>query len=490
MHPIVVGMTPTRTAIYTRISSDTKKGQSDEGLGVARQLDDCLALADRLGWQVVARFEDNDVSAYNKRTRRPGYEALLDAMKNSAVDAVLCWHTDRLYRRMGDLERLIEIADGNRIDIRTVQGGDLDLSTSAGRMVARILGSVANQESEHKSERHIAANIQKAAAGKWQTANRTFGYTTGGEPLEPEATALRQAVTDVLAGKSIQQVAREWNAAGLKTTLAGTTRTNPRAKKSADKTYVVEGTWNAPRVRRLLVNPRYAGLKVHQGRVVGDGDWTALIDADTHRGLVAYLSNPDRILCTSFERKYLGSGLYLCGVCGATMKAAQTNKHRAYVCRAKSHLLRNGQPVDDFVTATILERLSQPDASGLLAHQGVDVTALAVQREALQSKLDDITKMFDDDVIDARQFGATSVSTRNKIAVIDSQLADVTRTSPASALAAADDVWAVWESMSPTQRADAVDEIATVTIQPCPRGRQIFNPAYIEVRWRCETPQQ
>ena len=234
-------------AIYTRISLD----QTGQGLGVARQLDDCLALADRLGWEVVARFDDNDLSAYSHRKPRPGYEALLDAMKRGEVDALICWHTDRLYRRMGDLERLIEVADAARIQIRTVQGGDLDLSTSAGRMVARILGSVSNQESEHKGERQVRANVQKAAAGKWHTANRPFGYTVAGEPLEPEATALRQAVVDVLAGKSIQQVSREWNTAGLKTTLAGTEY----------KGKVVAGTWNSPRVRRLLVNPRYAGLK-------------------------------------------------------------------------------------------------------------------------------------------------------------------------------------------------------------------------------------
>ena len=160
-----------RAAIYTRISLD----QTGEALGVERQLEDCLALADRLGWEVVAKFDDNDLSAYNRRKPRPGYEALLDSMKRGEIDALICWHTDRLYRRPGDLERLIDITETRAVQIRTVQGGDLDLSNSTGRMVARILGSVSNQESEHKGERQKRANAQKAAAGKWQTANRTFG---------------------------------------------------------------------------------------------------------------------------------------------------------------------------------------------------------------------------------------------------------------------------------------------------------------------------
>jgi hypothetical protein len=63
-------------------------------------------------------------------------------MKDGTVNALICWHTDRLYRSMRDLERLIEVADAAGAPIRTVQVGDLDLSTSAGRMVARILGPI------------------------------------------------------------------------------------------------------------------------------------------------------------------------------------------------------------------------------------------------------------------------------------------------------------------------------------------------------------
>ena len=38
--------------------------------------------------------------------------------------------------------------------------------------------------------------------------------------------------------------------------------------------------------------------------------------------LVAFLSDPSRIVCTSFEKKYMGSGVYVCGLCGAPMRHA------------------------------------------------------------------------------------------------------------------------------------------------------------------------
>jgi site-specific DNA recombinase len=301
-----------RAAIYARISHDPK-GKSDnttdrasrggDGLGVARQEQDCRQLADTLSLTVGRVYVDNDTSAFSGK-RRPDFEKMLDAMNNGEFDVLLCWHTDRLYRHMKDLERVIEIADTRGVQIRTVQGGELDLSNSAGRMVARILGSVARQESEHMSERRKRANIQRASNGMWQTANRPFGYTQQGVPLEPEASMVRCAVVDILAGKSIKQVAREWNAAGITGTRGN--------------------AFTAPNVRRLIVNPRYAGLLIHNGKEVTTGKWKPLIDADTHRGLVSYLSDPSRINCTAFEKKYVGSGVYRCGVCGGPLRHAES----------------------------------------------------------------------------------------------------------------------------------------------------------------------
>lgn len=464
-----------RAAIYTRISLDQRKGTEQEGLGVQRQLDECLKLADHLGWEVVAQFQDNDTSAYAKRKKRPGYEALLDAMKNGEVQAVLCWHTDRLYRRVGDLERLIDIADNQHVEIRTVQGGDLDLSNSTGKMVARILASVANAESEHKGERHKASNVQKAARGDWQTGARPFGYTLKtGEPLEPEATAFRQAVADVLAGKSIQGIARQWNEEGL-TTSGGK-------------------QWTGPNVRGILVKPRYAGLKVLRGQVVGPGTWTPLIDEDTHRHLVAVLTAPGRATSTSFERKFLGAGLYLCGRCndGTTMKTGGRGSgrgyQRGYICRAQAHLGRIGQPLDDYVTATVLERLTQPDAATLIAGVGADLSGLAAQREALQAKLDLDAALYADDKMTTAQFVAVNEVTRAKLAEVDEKLATgVGKTSPAAALVAAgpEKVWSVWQSMTVTQRAAVVDEVAVVTVLPSPRGLRGFDHRYVTVQFRC-----
>lgn len=458
-----------RAAIYTRISDD----QTGRGLGVSRQLEDCQELAKRHGWEVIRCFDDNDISAYSGK-RRPGFEAMLDAMKAGEFDALLCWHTDRLYRNMRDLERVIEIADAGRIEIRTVQGGTLDLSTSAGRMVARILGSVARQESEHSSERRKRANIQRATSGDWVAARRPFGYTMEGQPLEPEASAVRTAILDVLAGKSIRAVAREWNSRALWTTGIGR-------------------NWTATSVRRVLVKPRYAALVVHQGKVVGPGNWPPLIDEDTHHGIVAYLNDPARLTTTSFERKYQGSGVYYCGVCKERLKSwsgAGRTKH-AYIC-GDSHVRRQSEALDEYVSAIVVGRLSQPDAAELCNalhnSEGVDISRLHAQKTALQARQEELASLFAEGAISAPQLKRGTAKLSTAVESLDRELAAATRGNPVGEfLGTGHDggqLEARWAQLSPDIRGKIIDQLMTVTINKSPRGLRRFDPEFVDIEWK------
>jgi cytochrome P450 len=104
-----------RAAVYTRISQDA----TGQRAGATRQLEDCEALADRLGWEVTHRYDDNDLSASSGPTR-PGFEAMLKAAADSEFGAVICWHPDRLFKSPKDLERLIDITNDGRVQLRAV----------------------------------------------------------------------------------------------------------------------------------------------------------------------------------------------------------------------------------------------------------------------------------------------------------------------------------------------------------------------------------
>ncbi|MEU0482233.1 recombinase family protein [Streptosporangium sp. NPDC006013] len=136
-----------RAAIYCRISQD----RGGAGLGIARQEADCRALIERKGWTVVDVYPDNDVSAYSGAPR-PAWKRLLADIEDGTVDAIACWHVDRLTRSPRELEDVIDLADRRGVELATVTG-EIDLVTPTGRLIARMLGAAARHEAEHKAER-------------------------------------------------------------------------------------------------------------------------------------------------------------------------------------------------------------------------------------------------------------------------------------------------------------------------------------------------
>src|SRR4051812_6351614 len=155
------GVDTVRAAIYCRISDD-RRGL---GLGVARQQQVCLGLAGRPGWQVTATFVANDVPAYSAKPR-PQYDRLMRVVQAGEVDVVVAWDPDRLHRSPAELEAFIAAVERAGVDVVTVQAGRWDLSTASGKLVARMLGSIARHESDHKSERVRRALPQNAGAGR------------------------------------------------------------------------------------------------------------------------------------------------------------------------------------------------------------------------------------------------------------------------------------------------------------------------------------
>lgn len=271
----------TRTIIYTRISKD-----DGSALGVARQEAACRELAATRGLDVIEVIVDNDFSAYQSKVR-PGFEQLAEAMRAGDVDVVIAYHVDRLYRRTKDLERLVDIVETTGTQVFTVAAGTIDLANASGRMVARMLGAAAQHESERMSERLVAKMTANAHAGR-PHGGAPYGYCTDRTIDAAEAAVIRHSIERVMAGESLNGLARELTATGV-------------SSRSAAK-------WSATHVTRMLTNPAIAGLRSYRGTIVGPATWDAIIDRDTFDTLVATIKDPARKR-RSTEHRYLLSGL-------------------------------------------------------------------------------------------------------------------------------------------------------------------------------------
>ena len=203
-----------RSAVYTRISRD----EAGEGLGVARQRSDCEALLARKGWVLAGEYCDNYLSAFTGRPR-PAYQRLLLDLAAGRVDAVVAWAPERLHRSPRELEDFIQLLDETGAHVETVKAGAWDVSTSHGRLVARMLGAVSRAESERTGERVARAHAQAKQAGLWR-GPIPFGMQTSDEPGKPEpdvaqAPIVEEAFLRVLRGDALTAIARDFNARGL-----------------------------------------------------------------------------------------------------------------------------------------------------------------------------------------------------------------------------------------------------------------------------------
>jgi len=256
-----------------------------EGRSVERQLEACRQLCELRGWTVVDERVDNSISASTGKVR-PAWQSVLAMVGAREVDLIVAWHIDRMTRSMLDLEELILLAEDAGIGVATASG-DLDLTTDVGRMVARILAAVARAEVERKGARQKLANAARAAEGDVHFGGvRPFGYENDRVTVAPEeAEAIRQAAVDVLAGKALAEVAREWAAAGLVSSRAevGWEKGNRKPKAG----------WTPRGVKNVLVNPRYAGIRVYNGDEVGTGVWDKILDLETYLSLVQMLVDPN-----------------------------------------------------------------------------------------------------------------------------------------------------------------------------------------------------
>jgi site-specific DNA recombinase len=258
-----------RAAIYTRISDDSE----GLGLGVERQRKDCQSLADRLGWAVSEVFVDNDTSNFTRKPR-PAYERMLAQLEDGRLDALVVWDTDRLTRHPIELETIISLSEHHGVALASV-GGEIDLGTPQGRLTARIKASVSRHEVEQSSRRIRRKTQERAEAGK-PHGRTAYGWerVDGKDILVLEQAALLREMTDrVIAGESIRSIMLDLQRRGVPTP-------NGLAK------------WHPVMVRQLILRERNAGLRIHQKKVIGKGDWEPIVSVETFERATAILRNP------------------------------------------------------------------------------------------------------------------------------------------------------------------------------------------------------
>jgi site-specific DNA recombinase len=477
-------MSGERAAIYVRQSL----ARDGDDLAVTRQLQECQRLAKERRYKVLHVLEDNNRSATTGK--RPAYQQLMQLIESKSIDVVVVLRHDRLLRRLTELEALIELSERTGVVVATVFG-DLDLTNSTGRLLGRILASVARAEVETKSERHKLANAQKAVQGLPHGSRRPYGYRDDLVSIhEPEAAVLREMARRVIAGHSYKEVAYWLNESGHRTTQ--------------------QNLWFPITVRNMLAKKRYGAIREYEG-VEYPAVWEPVFDPLTWErlqlvmrlGRESYAGRP-------VARKYLLTGFVYCGKCGMALNGATKRDNpsrplrRTYHCRVQGDtqrgrgcggVVRNADALEHFIRECVVTRLDTPSLGSLLANGGDQgqLRELLTQRDSQQLRLDALVDDYATGVLSRTQFTRAKNAAQTELERMGQEIGRLNRTMQISDVPLGMTLREMWDQSDSDQWRRSILSLLVKRIvlnpgitKPYYRvGEKVmrFDPSLVDIEW-------
>jgi site-specific DNA recombinase len=461
--------------------------------GIARQRTVTTAHLCQAGGTVAGEHADTDRTAFRKvdgaRPERAGFDAMLAQLRATPGLGVAAWHADRLTRNSEDTEELIRVCAAGGHPVETPRGGSYDLSTATGRKRLRADALDASYEVDHAIERITAAKLEARMAGEWLGGRRPFGYEKDGvTPRPAEAQAVADATRAVVqAGLPVGAVARQWNQQGLRTSAGG--------------------RWAPTEASRVLRRARNAGLAEHDARdgrgpqVTGPACWPAIVAEAEWSACKAILENPARRTSPGWDRRHLGSGVYLCGVCEMPLVHTQTGgKGRpmrgVYRDRPRDggggHVARDAVSLDAYVEELVLAWLRKHGREALIPpSREREAVALRAEAAGIRASLQTLPVRIGRGECDEEQGWLASREYHARLRDVQARVDEITASNGLELARAADPV-AAWPLAGVYAQQGLVNALMTVHVDPgqrgnragAKRGESYFDPAYVRIKWK------
>lgn len=465
----------TRAAIYARQSVT-----DDELIDV--QVAKCEHTAAARDFDVVEVYRDNNVSGYKARDEGTAFSRMLKDARAGRFDVVVVRKLDRLGRSLAALEAFTAA----RVAVVTIDE-NIDLTTVNGRLIANLLTSVARAEVEIKAERRVNANTarrQREGAAVPTSGRVPYGYSwvptkdrgddgTAYVLDDERAADVREIFDAFLSGVPLGSIARDLNTKGR--------RTKPSKRHPAGVPFT------PTTLRRMLMSPYYAARMPAEAATTYDqraltrhntveGAWPAIVSVEEWEEAKARLEHPERKTSPGPTRKWLLSGLAVCGTegCGKPIRAGggEAGIH-SYRCASMAHFMRRGVPLDDFVERVVIARLSRPDAADLLDdRERHDVDELRAERRRLETAVRQAGDDEMDGLIDRAERVRLTRRANARIAELDEKLRAGVDTTALAEVVGSDDVAAAWHGLTLGKRRAILEALATVVVFSVGQGNR------------------
>jgi DNA invertase Pin-like site-specific DNA recombinase len=406
-------MTGRRAVAYVRVSSE----EQTEGWSMDGQEHAIRDYAARNGYEIVSVYTDDVTGSKDKR---PGFEQMLMDAHSSLFEAIIVFHTSRLFRNVALARRYKDLLRNKpNIDVIFINQPIVSPDDPAAFMMEGI-NELFDEFYLHQLRIWTSLGKQtRAQQGMWN-GTLPFGYITDPDSGLPvahpkNAEGLVMAFKAYATGKySDEGIADLLNREGYRTT----------------------GNWGERRftkdtVNRMLQNVFYLGLVKYKGQTF-PGQHPQLVDQELFDKAqqAREARRAQRRAFGQTRQVYVLAGIARCSRCGLTLRCYSTTskgkyrymrhtaKVRGYECALPTMGLRAdkleaqwGEIVSHIeLPSDWKQRIEQ------LAGNGNQREVILREREQVQEKLRRTKQLYKDLLIDDKEYHSTVQQLQNRLA--------------------------------------------------------------------------
>ena len=193
--------------LYIRVSTED---QAREGFSLPEQEKRLRAMCEYKGYEIYKLYKDAGISA--KDMNRPAFEKLLQDIREKKCNTIVVLKLDRLTRSVYDMEFIMKFLEENDAYLDCANE-EINTTNSSGKMVARLLTTVSQNEIERTSERTKVGLAGAIKEGHIPGKN-PLGYKRDGKKLviDPLTKDIVKRIYDLyFEGKSYSNIATIFN---------------------------------------------------------------------------------------------------------------------------------------------------------------------------------------------------------------------------------------------------------------------------------------
>lgn len=335
----------------------------------------------------IVTFLSIDSNKSGKNLKRPSMQEALGLLAAGKYDGIVAAKLDRFSRNVGDLGTLIKLAESQRWNLIAIDLG-VDTSTSNGKMIAQMLGVLAEWELDRRREGWKETRANAVDRGV-HVAKIPFGYERGEDgALVPDENG--PLVTELFArrarGETYDSLAK-W-----------------LTDEGATKRYS-DTPWQVQDVSKILLGNNGRSSDVYLGHL---REYEIIRDEGTNKVVDRVLRNeklnahPALTDEETFWRVQAGvtkkkasegkghplMGVVKCAACGGTISKSWTDsehRHSTYRCRNRACTNQasvSGEVLEPFVFWAVAERatyiVNEPSEANAALDAAREVEAEAV----------------------------------------------------------------------------------------------------------------